>query len=211
MSKNGSVAATVNLHDEVIGKRDSQAGVENPPFTVEAVIQGVSPILFHRWDCAAVEAKAKSKKNSKEKKTDNLESYVYRCEDGTLGLPGINLHMAMVNAAKSKSDPRSPRKSAADLTKAILLVTPTIASFGKNTWDFEDQRRVTVQRQGITRVRPAMKEGWTLRFFITVLDSSYMDEAFLHDLLSSAGRYVGVGDFRPQFGRFNVVEFARIR
>lgn len=211
MSKNGSSAAAVNLHDEVIGKSDSKAGVENPPFTVEAVLKGVAPILFHRWDCAAVEAKGKAKKNSREKKSDNLESYVYRCEDGTLGLPGINLHMALVNAAKSKSDPRSPRKSAADLTKAILLVTPTIATFGAKDWDFEDQRRVTIQRQGITRIRPAMREGWTLRFYVTVLDSSYMDEPFLHDLLSSAGRYVGVGDFRPQFGRFNVVEFARIR
>ncbi len=200
-------AIAVNLHDEVNGKRESEAGIEHPPFTVECVIRGVAPILFHRWDCAAVDAKAKAKKNSKEKKSDNLESYVYRCDDGTLGLPGINLHMSLVNAAKSKSDPRSPRKSAADLCKAILLVTPTISSFMTDKWDFEDQRRVMVQRNGITRVRPAMREGWRLTFYVTVLDSSYIDKDFLHDLIASAGRYVGLGDFRPQFGRFQIDSF----
>jgi len=197
----------VNLNDEVNGKGDAQSGIEHPPFMVEVVIRGVAPILFHRWDCAAIDAKAKAKKNSKEKKSDNLESYVYRCDDGTLGFPGINFHMAMVNAAKSKADPRSPRKSAADLCKAVLLVTPTISSFGTDKWDFEDQRRVMVQRNGVTRVRPAMSEGWTLTFRITVLDSSYIDRDFLHDLVNSAGRYVGLGDFRPQFGRFQIDAF----
>lgn len=204
-----SKEACLNLHDETAGKGESQAGIETGPMTIEVGIEGVAPILFHRWDCAAVEAKAKAKKNSKEKTTDNLESYVYRCEDGTLGLPGINVHMSLVKAAKSKADPRSPRKSACDLVKAVLLVMPLLASFGVQTWAFEDRRRVMVQRNGITRVRPALHAGWTLSFAVTVLDTSYVDEPFLHDLITSAGRYCGLGDFRPQFGRFQIVRFAR--
>jgi len=204
-------AVMVNLGDEVQGKDDQLAGIETAPFICEVTITGVAPILFHRWDCAAVDAKSKAKKNSKEKKSDNLESYVYRCEDGNLSLPGVNLAAAFRYAGKSKQDPRSPRKSAYDLMKAILLVTPNLVSFGKKKWDFEDARRVVVQRSGITRVRPAMSEGWTLKFQVTVLDGSYVDEHFLYDLISSAGKFNGLGDFRPQFGRFNVTHFKRLQ
>ena len=48
------------------------------PYRVSATIQGVAPILFHGWNNEAVEEKAKARKNSKSKKTDNLESYLYR-------------------------------------------------------------------------------------------------------------------------------------
>jgi hypothetical protein len=200
----------LGLHDAVNGKGEFAMGVERAPFTMAVTISGIAPILFHRWDCAAVEAKSKAKKNSREKKEDNLESYVYRCADGTLGLPGMNLHMALAQAGKSKADPRSPRKSAYELVKAALLVTPTVASFGATTWDYEDRRRVVVQRNGVTRVRPAMREGWTLSFEVTVVDSAYVDEPLVYDLLATAGRYNGLGDFRPQFGRFNVVQFTRV-
>lgn len=210
MSKNGQGVVAVNLHDEVNGKGESSAGIEGGPTTYAVTIQGVAPLLFHRWDCAAVDAKSKAKKNSKEKKTDNLESYVYRCEDGKLGVPAENFRGSLVNAAKSKSDPRSPRKSARDLMNAILLITPTVSTLGVKEWDYEDSRRVTIQRAGITRVRPAMKEGWKLTYHITVLDTSYADETFIQDLVGAAGRFVGLCDHRPQYGRFNVVHFKRV-
>jgi hypothetical protein len=209
MKRNGGAVA-VNLHDEVNGKGESAAGIESGPATYEVTVQGVAPMLFHRWDCAAVDAKSKAKKNSKEKKTDNLESYVYRHDNGTLGVPAENFRGALLNAAKSKADPRSPRKSARDLMNAILLVTPMIASLGVKTWDYEDSRRVTIQRNGITRIRPAMREGWQLKFHINILDTSYADEPFVHDLVSSAGRFCGLCDHRPQFGRFNVIGFKRL-
>lgn len=50
------------------------------PYIVAVEIEGTSPILFHRWSCEDVAAKAEAKKNSKAKKTDNVESYVYRNE-----------------------------------------------------------------------------------------------------------------------------------
>ena len=36
----------------------------------------------------------------------------------------------------------------------------------------------------------------------------YVDSRDLHDVISSAGRLVGVGDFRPTFGRFNLNHFS---
>ncbi len=174
------------------------------PYAVEATLVGESPMLFHRWDCDTIASKGKAKKNSKEKKTDNLESYVYRCQDGTLGVPGANLKASILNAAKFSQDPRSPRKSAMDLFKAGIFVATDIASLGITDWEFEDKRRAPVQRQGITRIRPGVKTGWRMTFEIRVILPEYIGISMLHEVLERAGRLIGLCDYRPEYGRFRV-------
>ena len=122
-------------------------------------------------------------------------------------MPGEYVRQAVIHAAKFKQDPRSPRKSAMDLTKAAVVSLTPLASFGKETYDFEDRRRVQVQRAGITRTRPAMKAGWQTEMSFLINLPEYIQPAFFHELLSDAGRLVGVGDFRPSYGRFIVMSF----
>ena len=110
-------------------------------------------------------------------------------------------------AAKFRQDPRSPRKSALDLFKAGIVSLTPIATLGAETWDYLDQRRVTVQRAGITRTRPAMKEGWEATFLLQVLLPQYIAPALLNEVVQDAGRLVGLADFRPTYGRFQVVGF----
>ena len=181
------------------------------PYTVTVEIKGSAPILFHRWSCESVAEKAAAAKGSKAKKTDDIDSYVYRCKDGSLGLPGEYLRASIVAAAKFKQDPRSPRKSAMDLFKAGILVTPEVASLGKKTWDYLDQRRVMVQRSGITRVRPAMLPGWHAAFEVTCLLPEYISAALLNEVVQTSGRLCGVGDFRPSYGRFQVIGFKVVK
>jgi len=187
------------------------------PYTATVTIRGTKAILFHRWQCDAVEAKAAAAKGSKAKKSDDVESYVWRCPDGTLGLPGMYLLGSMTDprngAAKYRQDPRSSRKSALDLVRASVSsltdLAPLTRSDGSSatSWDYLDRRRVTVQRQGVTRERPALAEGWQAEFQLLVTSPEYVAPVFLHDLLSLGGRTVGVGDFRPTYGRFQVVRF----
>lgn len=177
------------------------------PWLATVAIQGASDMLFHRWNCEAVDAKGKAAKNSAAKKTDDVESYVYRDSNGHIALPGEYLRQAIIHAAKFKQDPRSPRKSAMDLFKAGVVSLTDLASLGAKDWDYLDTRRVTIQRNGINRIRPAMKVGWKAAFEIQVLTPEYIDESLLLDVLSMAGRLIGVGDFRPTYGRFNVVQF----
>lgn len=157
------------------------------PYVVETTITGTAALLFHRWSCEAVAEKATAAKNSAAKKTDNIESYVYRCDDGTIGLPGEYVRQAIIHAAKFRQDPRSPRKSAMDLYKAAVVsltdLAPIMIAAGRGadslggagqgtdgqgmarvpaaTWDYLDQRRVMIQRSGVTRVRPAFLAGWS--------------------------------------------------
>jgi hypothetical protein len=181
------------------------------PYTVSVTIKGSADLLLHRWNCESVAAKAGAAKNSKAKKTDDVESYVYRNDDGEICLPGEYLRQAIINAAKFKQDPRSPRKSAMDLYKAGIVSLTTLASLGSRDWDYMDMRRVVVQRSGVNRSRPAFRVGWQAEFHVMVMLPEYIGESELHDTINTAGRLIGVGDFRPTYGRFNVTEFSRLR
>ena len=175
------------------------------PYTALVVVVGTDPLLFHRFDTENAEAKAKAAKGSAEKKTDNVESYVYRNEKNELIWPGINFKGALRNAAKFKQDPRSPRKSMADLLRAAVKIKD--ASFGVNTWDYLDKRSVRVQQNGVIRTRPAMKPGWKLAHEICVVLPEYMSPRVLSELCVDAGRLIGLGDYRPDFGCFRVELF----
>lgn len=183
----------------------------NEPYVVEIDVVGTSPILFHRWSNEAVAEKSAAAKGSKAKKSDNVESYVYRCPDGTIGIPGVYLIGSMIDprngAAKYRQDPRSPRKSALDLFRAGVVALTDVASLGKAEWDYLDARRVTVQRSAITRVRPAFMAGWKTTFELSVLTPEYIPPALLLDVLVQAGKLVGMGDFRPTFGRYQITKF----
>lgn len=177
------------------------------PYIVHASIEGTAALLFHRWSVDGVEAKAKAAKGSKAKKEDDVESYVYRTDEGNLAIPTEYVRMAMIHAAKFKQDPRSPRKSAMDLFKAGIAGLTELCDTGKKDWDFIDRRRVMVQRSGITRSRPTLLSGWRISFELQVLLPEYLPAQLVNDVLQSAGRLVGIGDFRPTYGRFQVVSF----
>ncbi len=177
------------------------------PYRVSVQLTGTADLLFHRWNAQAVDEKAKAAKNSKAKKTDDIESYVYRNDAGELCMPGEYVRQAIVMAAKFRQDPRSPRKSAMDLYKAGVVPLTILASTGKKDWDYEDTRRVVVQRAGVNRTRPALKAGWKAEFEFLILTPAYIAPMDLHAVLTQAGVLVGVADFRPTFGRFAVTSF----
>jgi hypothetical protein len=141
------------------------------------------------------------------KKSDDLESYVYRTETGKIAIPGEYLRQSIIAAAKFRQDPRSPRKSAMDLYKAGVIALTPLASLGTDHWDYEDRRRVVVQRNGVNRTRPAMKAGWRTDFQLQINLPEYIAPSALNEVIASAGRLIGVGDFRPTYGRFAVVRF----
>lgn len=181
------------------------------PYTAIVTIEGAADFLFHRWNAEAVDEKAKAAKNSAAKKTDDIESYVYRMEDGDkdsmLAIPGEYLRQAIIHAAKFRQDPRSPRKSAMDLFKAGVVSLTALAPLGTAKWDYEDKRRVVIQRNGVNRTRPAMRAGWKVEFQLMVMLPEYIGRADLQDVIGNAGRLIGLGDFRPTYGRFNVIRF----
>lgn len=181
--------------------------VSTMPYIATIGIEGVADLLFHRYSVEAVEEKGNAAKGSAAKKTDNVESYVWRCDNGNLGLPGEYLRQSIIHAAKFKQDPRSPRKSAMDLFKAGLICLDVLADLGVANWHYEDRRRVVVQRSAVPRTRPAMRAGWQAVFQMMINLPEYISPHLLNETIANAGRLIGVGDFRPTYGRFQIVRF----
>lgn len=208
-----------NGASQLHGSNDAEEliGASNP-YVVRVTIEGTADLLCHRYSPDSVAEKAASKKGSAAKKTDDLESYVYRNPEGKVCLPGMYLRGAIVGASKFRQDPRSPRKSAMDLFKAGVVATthlaPIVSVSGKEQsgdgWDYVDQQGVQVNRARITRCRPAFFAGWTCEIDLAVLVPEYITAAELLSVITDAGRLVGVGDFRPTYGRFQVVKFEKI-
>lgn len=215
---------TAAAEAKALGGDISDAGNDtielDQPYSVAVHITGDSSLLFHRWQSDSVEAKRVASKGSVAKRTDDTASYVYRDSNGHICLPGEYLRGSMVDprngAAKYQQDPRSSRKSALDLFRAGVVALTDMAVIIRadgekaDSWDYLDRRRVTVQRAGVTRERPAFNAGWTAEIELMVLLPQYIDARLLHRTLTDAGRLVGVGDFRPTFGRFSVTRFELI-
>lgn len=193
---------------EVTNGAASQIAMSEP-WTCSVMIQGTADLMIHRYNPEAVAEKSAARKGSRAKKTDDIESYVYRNESNDLCLPGVYFTGSIYNAAKFRQDPRSPRKSAMDLFKAGVISMTPLASLGVKQWDYEDTRRVVVQRNAVPRTRPCMRAGWVVEFQLMVNLPEYIDAIFLREVLHMAGRLVGVGDFRPTYGRFDIVGFER--
>lgn len=199
------MAKTTNLDLEQVSNDGDSAIIA--PYRAEITIEGTSPILFHRWSCEAVEAKAAAAKGSKVKKEDHWESYLYRNDAGEIAIPGEYLRQSIIEAAKYRQDPRSPRKCAKDLYKSALIGLTDLASTGATEPDYLDQRRVCIQRAAVTRVRPALNAGWSATFQLMIQVPEYISPQTLNAVTADAGRLVGVGDFRPSYGRFVVSGF----
>jgi hypothetical protein len=180
------------------------------PYMARIRVKGIADYLFHAWSVEGVEAKGKAAKGSIAKKTDDLESYVYRNAAGELGIPGFQFRAALIAAAKFRQDPRSPRKSAMDLFKAGVAVLTEYASLGLLTWDYEHKCRVVIHGNAITRVRPAIKIGWEVDFDVLVNLPEYISPDTLLEVAVNAGRLCGVGNYRPTYGRFQVTSFEPI-
>ena len=147
------------------------------------------------------------------------------------------LHRAMVEAGKRFTDPSSTggRKSAKELVEAGVEVlgetgdmevtpfhvAPKVGSAAAKRkysttkmWDYLDKRRVTVGTAAVPRVRPALAPGWRLKYVVTVTEPSLIPPTggtnkhpSLRALIDAAGSRQGLADYRPKFGKFEIVEW----
>ena len=161
---------------------------------------------------------------SKGKKTydadEEAEMRTYRNDDGNLCVPSTQVRASILEASKVFKVGRSSAKTI--LNHIIVEPFDLIelqTSKGKAIQEYEqDQRRVVVQRSGIIRTRPVVKD-WQLSFSI-IADAEIMNATWkepvdaLIKIVSDAGKKQGIGDYRPQkggnFGRFDVIDIKEL-
>lgn len=134
---------------------------------------------------------------------------VYWTEELGLYLPGANLTRAIVEGARKAKAGKIAEQG------LVPIADMPIRTVAKSTKDIDElaidprfQFRSPVRippRTGsrIMKVRPVCPTGWSCEVAVE-FDSSVFPLEDLREALETAGGLVGVGDWRPMFGRFSV-------
>jgi hypothetical protein len=174
--------------------------------TLKVKIKGTRPLLMHSTESLGKKAaRGQSAPDPKEE----AKMALYRDKDGKIAVPSLNILSAMKAAAKDSKVPGKGKKSFSGYVFAGLHINPDyipIETGGKpeESWEV-DVRPVAIQRARIMRARPKFN-NWSLTFELEILDP-IIRPSDVKDILANAGKYVGLCDFRPLFGLFEVVEF----
>jgi hypothetical protein len=161
-------------------------------------------LLQHRFIDVAADEPPKEKNELHGTREEQAEMAAYRLEDGTLVQPSEHILQAMVKAAGEFQIRGRGKKSYRDIVAGNILIEPAYIPHKSNDY-LIDCRPVRVQRARIMRARPHIPE-WELSFQINLIDDVIPLEV-LNSILVKAGNTVGIGDYRPRYGRFIVTKF----
>lgn len=180
-------------------------------------IRGVCPLLLKNGQTAdPLNRFAKQMKEitCKKKKTDEdhaelsrieWHSALYVNQDEKIVLPGNSFEASIYEGAKKSKLGRAFKSAVFVYEDAILDIGIKYAK-ASDLWgkeQFRDVRGVAVQGKRIMRTRPIFNE-WQAEFKV-IYDDEQVNLADVQRAINDAGIKCGVGDFRPRFGRFEVV------
>jgi hypothetical protein len=191
--------------------------------TVYAVeVQGISALLQHRFsEMSELNGDGGTRKVhvAYEDPRSQAERAAYRHPDGWLYMPGAAIARMLCEAGGSHKQTGS-RKSLKYVVPAACLVLedaiPLLNGAGsQRQTEFEvDSRPIVIPstKGRIMRHRPRINL-WRMEFTIDV-DTTLIEPATVHMLLSEGGRQLGIGDYRPEkrgpFGRFQIVRWEEL-
>jgi len=181
-------------------------------------IEGVAPLLMHNGQLAnPLNPLVKEMKvhTSQRKKTDETHIEISRLEfkaglylnaKGQVIIPSEVIESCLIDGAK-KSKLGKQFKSAICVTEDALLnygKPQTVEQMWAKPAEFVDVRSVKVGQARVMRTRPIFR-NWSIEFEL-LFDSDQVNAENILGAVCDAGKQVGLCDFRPKFGRFQIVE-----
>lgn len=171
---------------------------------IKVKVRGVCAMLQHRRSIE--DEKNKVKKTSGEKDySKEWKKAVYKDSRGCY-IPADHIQAALVKSGVDFKVTGKRGKTFKNLINAALVVTPDKLYLGKKKPDFIDEHFVNVSRNQILRSRPGFNQGWQTEFTLLLLDEQ-LPKGVVKEILVNAGKFVGIGDWRPRYGRFEVMSF----
>lgn len=186
--------------------------------SIEFHIRGVSPLLLHNGQLANPLnefSKALKEVSSKRQKQDSDHIEMQRIEflgglylndAGHPAFPGENIESAMIaGCKKNKLGNNAKAGIICDGIWPIIYDGPKKSAELYTHKGFVDTRGVKLNgKVTIMRTRPIFRK-WELKFTIQFLPDQ-LNRKQVVDAMVIVGRQIGFGDYKPKFGRFEVVE-----
>lgn len=179
-------------------------------------IVGVTPLIMHNGRLADPlddHAEALKKLSCNRKKTKAVYEEMARVEfmgglyvnDDLLPcIPGLNLEALIVETAKETRQGKDAKRGIiCDSDVPIEYEGPKNAESLWQDRRFRDRRSVRIGQVRVMRTRPVFKK-WSAEIVISHLPDIF-DGSDVDEIIQRAGM-VGLMDYRPRFGRFEVVQ-----
>jgi hypothetical protein len=133
------------------------------------------------------------------------EMRLYKDPQGQIAMPSVNVKACIRDAGRNYRI-RGRKSTFAAVVKAAIDIRPfPYIPLIYRKWEV-DIRPVVVQGNRILRARPRFDE-WALEFEVINNDPTIIHADTFQKILTDAGKYYGLGDFRPEFGTFKLEKF----
>lgn len=174
----------------------------------DVIIEGTTSLLQHRF----VDYQIK-------KKYEEWKDFLYTYNNKVFQ-PSKHIESAIIKASELIKVPGMGKKTYRSIFNRSLRIDPFRLFYGIDTPQtldtkqnkpiYLDIRRETLTKRKVLRYRPAISSGWKLKFTITCFNPD-ISKSVLLKVLTYAGNYCGIGDKRPEFGKFKVVKFDLVK
>jgi len=166
-------------------------------------IKGVKPLLMH--NPVGIGNSPKLRRGEHLDPKVEAESYLYKDEKGNIVIPVRVIKACIRNAGRNYTVKGRGKTTFAAMIRAGLEINPENIPLISDGWKV-DVQSVVVQRNRIPRARPRF-DNWELEFEIINKDPTIINKDVLKQILIDAGKYYGIGDYRPDYGLFEVIKF----
>jgi len=173
--------------------------------TFEIEIEGTCPLLQHKMPEEDVNAPLRRQEVDKH---DNPEDFLYNV-GGKICQPATCIERSIVQSASSFKIVGRGKKTYKDAAKTIFI-TPEMIPHTLQDWRPYSVSVVIPSTKGrVIRSRPRF-DKWKLVFHAS-FDDKIIPAEIVKKMLDYAGENVGIGDWRPRFGRFMVTSFKPVK
>lgn len=167
-------------------------------------IEGTKPLLMHAP--VGIGDKPTMRRGEHLEPQKEAEGYLYKDNNGNIGIPSYLIKACIRNAGRNYKI-KGRGSTFSSIIRAGIDIEPDFIPIN-SSW-VVDSRPVVVKRSMIIRNRPRF-DSWSLEFKIINKDPTIIHMETLKRILEDAGKFYGIGDFRPEYGLFKVISFEKI-
>ena len=185
--------------------------------SIEFKIEGVSPLLMHNGQLAnplnplvkqmktITRLRKKSDENHIEISRLEFRAGLYVSTSGEIEIPSEVMESCLIEGAKKSKLGKQFKSSICIMENSTLDYGEKLSvdELWKRSEEFVDVRGVKVGQARVMRTR-AIFRNWKLAFTVHY-NAELVNPEQIHLALDDAGSQVGLCDYRPKFGRFEVV------
>lgn len=176
--------------------------------TYKVTIQGISPLLMNR-PSALIGDISKEKTQKDETAEVQATRKLYEI-DGQLYTPETHIKGALVEAGKDQKVVGKGKSTYSKIVGYAVEINPFEIVHKKQKWTPYSVLAVNPSTRGRNLLHRPMLKDWELDFEVS-FDEEQIPASILKEIMDRAGKFVGIGDWRPakkgRFGKFQVISF----